>query len=365
MRYQTFGRNTGLRVSEYALGTGNFGTRCGESGKGSQLLWARRGAGADRHTARTLFERFAEAGGNFVDTADCYQFGEAEELLGEFLAADRDHFVLSTKFTNGTSPQPRVTGTGNSRKTMVRSVEASLKRLGTDYIDLYWTHFPDDLTPVEEILAAFDDLVRAGKILYAGLSNFPAWRIARAATMADLRGWSPLIGVQTEYSLTQRTPDRELLPMAESLGLGVAMWSPLGGGLLTGLYRRGADGWVSDGKRAIRGGDGGRQEAVVDVVRAVAEETGAPAAQVAVAWVRERARRAATALVPVIGPRSPGQLDDYLAALDLTLTDEQYARLCAAGTVPAGAPHEVNALARDAVLGGDPGRVTAPAVPVP
>ncbi|GAA1927927.1 hypothetical protein GCM10009753_72020 [Streptantibioticus ferralitis] len=248
---------------------------------------------------------------------------------------------------------------------MVRSVEASLKRLGTDYIDLYWAHFPDDLTPIEEILAAFDDLVRAGKILYAGLSNFPAWRVARAATMADLRGWSPLIGVQTEYSLTQRTPDRELLPMAESLGLGVAMWSPLGGGPLTGLYRRGTDGWVSDGKRVIRGGDGSRQEGVVDAVRAVAEETGAPAAQVAVAWVRERARRAGTALVPVIGPRTPEQLDDYLAALDLTLTNEQYARLCTAGRVPAGAPHEVNAIARDAVLGGDPGRMVTPAVPVP
>lgn len=364
MRYLTFGRATGLRVSEYALGTGNFGTRCGEDGAGSDLLWARRGAGADRRTARALFERFAEAGGNFIDTADCYQFGEAEEFLGEFLAAERDHFVVSTKYTNGPDPRPRVTATGNSRKTMVRSVEASLKRLGTDYIDLYWAHFPDELTPLEEILAAFDDLVRAGKILYAGFSNFPAWQVARAATTAQLRGWSPVAGVQTEYSLTQRTPDRELLPMAQSLGLGVASWSPLGGGLLTGLYRRGAGGWVSEGKRVIRSHDSHRQEAVVDAVAAVAGETGEPAARIALAWVRERARRTGTSLVPVIGPRTPAQLDDYLAALDLTLSEEQYARLTAAGTAPPGAPHEVNSLARAAVLGGDPERIVRPAVPV-
>lgn len=205
MRYTAFGRKTGLRVSEFCLGTVNFGTR-----------W---GGGADREEARAIFDRFAKAGGTFIDASDSYQSGQAEEMLGDFLAKDRDHFVLATKFGIG-SARPRISQTGNSRKNIVRSVEASLKRLGTDYIDLYWAHFPDALTPVEEILAAVDDLVRSGKILHAGLSNFPAWRVSRAVTIAELRGSSSIIGVQAEYSLVERTADRELLPMAAGLGLG-------------------------------------------------------------------------------------------------------------------------------------------------
>jgi aryl-alcohol dehydrogenase-like predicted oxidoreductase len=162
MRYTIFGRRTGLRVSQYALGTANFGTG-----------W---GAGAEPDEARKMFDRFAEAGGNFLDTADAYQFGESETLLGQFIAADRDDFVLATKFTNGATPRPGLSKTGYSRKNLRFSIEASLKRLDTDYIDLLWVHFPDDLTPVEEILRGIDDLVRQGKILHAGLSNFPAWR---------------------------------------------------------------------------------------------------------------------------------------------------------------------------------------------
>jgi aryl-alcohol dehydrogenase-like predicted oxidoreductase len=153
----TLGRRTGLRVSEYALGTGNFGTR--------------RSAGSEPDQARAVFDRFAEAGGVFIDTSASYQFGQAEELLGGFLRSDRDHFVVATKYTNPTTPHPRISDTGNNRKNMVRSLEASLRRLGTDYIDLYWAHSPDTITPIEEIVAAFDDLVRAGKIHYAGLSN--------------------------------------------------------------------------------------------------------------------------------------------------------------------------------------------------
>lgn len=228
MRYTTFGRRTGLRVFEYALGTGNFGTG-----------W---GAGADVDESRRMFDRFAEAGGTFIDTADNYQFGESEEILAKFIAADRDHFVVASKFTNGATAQPDVSRTGNSRKNMIHSVEASLKRLGTDYIDLYWVHFPDGLTPMEEILRGIDDLVGSGKILHAALSNFPAWRVSRAAALADLKSWAPVAGIQVEYSLVERTADRELLPMAESLGLGAALWSPLGGGLLTGKYRGSAAG---------------------------------------------------------------------------------------------------------------------------
>ena len=222
MQHRTFGRLTGLRVSEYALGAGNFGTR-----------W---GTGAEPAEAQRIFERFADAGGTVIDTAESYQLGESETLLGDFLAADRDHFVVATKYSNGVA-KPEMATTGNGRRNMIRAVEGSLKRLKTDRIDLYWVHFQDGVTPIEEILRGLDDLVSSGKILHAGLSNFPAWRVSRAQTIAELRGWSPIAGIQVEYSLVERTADRELLPMAEALGLGVTLWSPLGGGLLTGKYR--------------------------------------------------------------------------------------------------------------------------------
>ncbi|MFJ8000782.1 aldo/keto reductase [Streptomyces sp. NPDC096310] len=350
MRYTTFGHRTGLRVSEYALGAGNFGTR-----------W---GAGAEPDEARRIFDRFAEAGGTFLDTADAYQFGESEELTGKFIAADRDHFVLATKFTLGAAPQPGISTTGNSRKNMVASVEASLKRLGTDSIDLLWVHFPDELTPIEEILRGLDDLVSAGKIHHAGLSNFPAWRVSRAVTLTELRNWAPVVGIQHEYSLVERTADRELLPMAESLGLGAALWSPLGGGLLTGKYRRSAEGRLNDWGRVVHTESTGQKTAVVDTVLAIAEETGVTPAQVAVAWVRERAARSATPLVPIIGPRSLTQLDGYLGALDIRLEPEQFARLSEVSAVPLGAPHEKVADSLPNIQGGDPGRVIAPAPPV-
>lgn len=371
MRYLTFGRATGLRVSEIALGTSRFGPAPGggpqagaDRSAQAPPLWARRGGGADREEARKIFDGFAEAGGTFLDTADCYQSGEAETLLGEFLSADRDHFVLATKFTCGDAPQPGVSGTGNSRKNIVRSVEASLRRLRTDYIDLYWAHFPDALTPTEEILAALDHLTRSGKILHAGLSNFPAWRVSRAVTLAETRPWSPVIGVQSEYHLINRTAERETLPMAEALGLGVAVWSPLGGGLLTGAYRRGPKGWVNaEGRRHPRHHTD-RAEAIVAALGEVAAETGAPPSHVALAWVRARAARSATALVPLVGPRSAAQLTEYLQALETVLTPEQTARLDEVSAEPPGSPHEITALVRDSLLGGSAGQVDGPSVPV-
>ncbi|UUN26592.1 aldo/keto reductase [Streptomyces sp. FIT100] len=350
MRYTTFGHRTGLRVSQFALGTGNFGTG-----------W---GAGAEPDEARRMFDRFAEAGGTFVDTADTYQFGESEKLLGDFLAADRDHFVLATKFTNGVTAKPGISKTGNSRKNMVHSVEASLRRLGTDYIDLYWVHFPDDLTPMDEILRGIDDLVSQGKIHHAALSNFPAWRVSRAATLAELRNWAPVAGIQVEYSLVERTADRELLPMAESLGLGAALWSPLGGGLLTGKYRTSTEGRLSNLKTLVHTEATAQKTAVVDAVLAVAEETGATPAQTSVAWINERARRAATSFVPIIGPRDLAQLDSYLGALDVELSPEQYERLSEVSAVPLGVPHEATAGVRDQVRGGDAALVDAPTPPV-
>lgn len=365
MRYLTFGRRTGLRVSEYALGTGLLGEGCGTGGQHAPTpIWGRRGNGASDAEARQMLDRFAAAGGTFIDTADCYQAGQAERLVGDFLAADRDHFVLATKFALGVSATPRISATGNSRKTMVRALEASLRRLGTDYIDLFWVHFSDQITPVEEIMAAFDDLVRAGKILYAGLSNFAAWRVAQAATLADLRGWSPLVGVQTEYSLLERSPDRELLPMAESLGLGLALWSPLGGGLLTGRYRRAADGWVSD-RRVVSARATDQAAETVAAVCDIAGATGLSPSHVAMAWLRARAAGMGTALVPIIGPRSLAQLDAYLATLDSAqfLTSTQVAALNQVSAVPLGAPHEVSSAVSDALLGGQADRVISP-VPV-
>lgn len=352
MRYLTFGRRTGLRVSEYALGTGVFGTRWGYGAKPDQ--------------ARKIFQRFAEAGGTFIDTANAYQFGEAEEIIGGLLGADRDSFVLGTKFAIGTDPEAGIYGTGNSRKTMTRSVEASLRRLKTHYVDLFWVHFPDQLTPTEEIMQGLDDLVRAGKILHGGLSNFPAWRTTRAATLADMRGWSPLVGVQFEYSLVERSADREILPMAEALGLGAALWSPLGGGVLTGKYRASREGRLAAGRRVVTE-ETALRVAIVDAVLDVAAEVDATPAQVATAWLRERGARSATAYVPIIGPRTLAQLEEYLAGLDVTLTPEQVDRLTGTSAIPLGQPYEEYEKYRSALLGGDDvaRRFVVPTIPAP
>jgi aryl-alcohol dehydrogenase-like predicted oxidoreductase len=328
MRYRTFGRLTGLRVSEYALGAGNFGTS-----------W---GVGAEPAEARRMFERFAEAGGTLIDTAETYQHGESETLLGDFLAADRDQFVVATKYS-----------VGNDRRGMVRAVEGSLERLKTDRIDLYWVHHQDGVTPIEEVLRGLDDLVTSGKILHAGFSNFPAWRVARAQTIAELRGWAPVTGIQVEYSLVERSADRELLPMAEALGLGVALWSPLGGGLLTGKYRESDAGRLTDWNRLIHTEDSGQKTRTVDEVLAIATELDVPPAQVAMAWLRDRDARSATSLISIIGPRNVAQLDDYLAALDVTLTREQADRLDAVSAPTLGVPHGVAAEVRERFVGAD------------
>ena len=343
MKYKIFGRRTGLRVAELALGAGNFGTG-----------W---GYGAAPEEARGIFERYAEAGGNFIDTADSYQFGQSEELVGQFIAAERDRFVLASKYTLDSTAQSGISRLGNSRKNMVRSVEDSLKRLKTDRIDLYWAHFSDEATPVEEIARGFDDLVRAGKIVYAGLSNFPAWRIARAATLAELRGWAPIAGIQIEYSLADRTADRELLPMADALGLGATLWSPLGGGFLTGKYRAGTDGRLTGLKRLVHTESDAHKTAILDAVLAIAKEVGATSAQVAVAWLRKRAQSSTTAVVPIIGPRTREQLDDYLGALAVTLTAEQEARLTSVSAVRLGTPHEQIAATASRIAGGDQSRL--------
>jgi aryl-alcohol dehydrogenase-like predicted oxidoreductase len=350
VRYTTFGRRTGLRVSEYALGTGNFGT-----------AWASGTAAAD---ARVIFDRFAEAGGTFLDTAGMYQAGESEAILGDLLTVDRDHFVVSTKYAATDAVQPHVSLTGSGRKNLMTSVEASLKRLRTDYLDLLFVHFPDGVTPIDEIVRGMDDLVRSGRVHHIALSNFPAWQVSAAAMLADVRGWAPIAGIQTEYSLVERTADRELLPMAEALGLAVNLWSPLSGGLLTGKYRTGGEGRATDPSRFVTPESTDQRTAVIDTVLAVAEETGASAAQVSMAWLRERGERSAATLIPIIGPRTPAQLDDYLGALEVTLTDEQYTRLDTASAVEMGVPHWINGMIRENLLGGDASRFVGPVTPI-
>lgn len=343
MRYRVFG-NTGLRVSALALGTGNFG-------KG----W---GYGSDRDEAHRIYAGYREAGGNFIDTADQYQFGQSEEMVGEFIAGERDAIVLATKYSLGARADAGLQDTGNSRKALVQSVEGSLRRLKTDRIDLLWVHMPDGHTPIEEIARGLDGLVRAGKILYAGLSDFPAWRVATATTLAELRGWAPIAAVQLEYSLVERTVERELLPMARAFGLGTVGWSPLGGGLLTGKYRKGETGRAQGLGVVIHGESDARKTATVDAVLAIAGETGLTPGQVAIAWVLGRQ------VLPIIGPRTPEQLKDNLAATDAVLSDAHRQRLDEASAIPAGFPHEIVAAMAPRLRGGQDAQLDLPSTPV-
>ncbi|TCU53640.1 aryl-alcohol dehydrogenase-like predicted oxidoreductase [Novosphingobium sp. PhB57] len=318
MDYTTLGR-TGLQVSRLALGTGNFGTR-----------W---GYGAQPDAATAILDAYDEAGGNFIDSADVYQFGESEEILGEALQGRRDRFVLATKFSQGAVPQPDRLTTGASRRAMVQSAEASLKRLKTDRIDLYWVHYPDAVTPSEEIVRGLDDLARAGKILYAGLSNFPAWRLVRAATIAELTNALPIAAAQFEHSLVHHEPEADLFPACAALGIAPVTWSPLGGGVLTGKYRKGETGRAEGfGGRVFQPENNARRTATVDAVLAIAEELGASPDQVAIAWA------SAHGSVPLIGPRTLEQAKSNLGAVSLKLSADHLELLDNASTFTAGAP---------------------------
>jgi aryl-alcohol dehydrogenase-like predicted oxidoreductase len=324
MRYRLLG-NSGLRVSEAALGTMTFGEDWG---------W-----GTAKDEARKVYDAFREAGGNFIDTANIYTNGTSETLLGEFLHGHRQSVVLATKYSNsfpGTDPN----AAGNHRKNMVQAVEASLKRLKTDYIDLYWLHIWDQITPVEEVMRAFDDLVRQGKVLYIGVSDAPAWWIAQANTLAQLRGWSSFVGLQIEYSLIERTVERELIPMAKALNIGVTAWSPLAGGVLTGKYhghgsseagRMNTD-MAKDFKPEQQ-----RADRVVAAVKKVADETGRSLAQVALAWLQQRP----VPVIPIIGARKLTQLQDNLASLEVALSPDQVKTLDEASQIEPGFPYSL------------------------
>jgi aryl-alcohol dehydrogenase-like predicted oxidoreductase len=347
MRLRLFGQHTGLRVSELVLGTANFGGR-----------W---GYGTELDTARQIVDRYADAGGNFIDCADVYQFGQSEEFLATILKGRRDNFVLSTKYTQAASPNAGALATGNSRLAMRLSVEGSLRRLGTDRIDLYWVHLADGLTPMEEIMRGLDDLVCSGKVLYIGLSNFPAWRVARAATISELRGWAPLAGLQVEHSLVQRSTEHDLLPAGAALGLGTVAWSPLGGGLLSGKYRRGETGRLEAlGGAVFQQEDSPQRAAIVDTTLALAQELGVTPSEVAVAWVLAKGS------FPIIGPRTVAQVEAYLGAPKLALSAEQLARLDSVSAIAPIFPHSmIDAPAyRQNAAGGMYERVIPPGAPI-
>lgn len=312
MRYKLLGRS-GLRVSELALGTMTFGSDWG---------W-----GADADESRRIFERYAAAGGNFVDTANNYTDGTSERLVGELTQPERERWVIATKYSLTVDRTDPNAG-GNHRKSLVRSLEQSLRRLRTDYVDLLWLHMRDATTPIEEALRALDDQVRLGKVLYVGISDSPAWVAAQANTIADLRGWTPFVALQIPYSVSSREPERELLPMAASLGLGVVPWGVLGAGILTGkpaAERR----WPED-----RVGE--QTQEVVDVLRRIAAQRDATPAQVAIAWLR--GAPAPPTVVPIVGARSESQLAENLGALELALEEDERRELDEVGAPRLGFP---------------------------
>jgi aryl-alcohol dehydrogenase-like predicted oxidoreductase len=340
--YRVLGRS-GLRVSPLALGTATFGTEWG---------W-----GAEQDEARKLFDRYVERGGNFIDTAVTYTDGSSERLLGEFARPRRDSLVLATKYSTLRRPGDPNSG-GSQRKNLFASVETSLRRLRTDYIDLLYLHVWDSLTPVEETLRGLDDLCGQGKVRYVAISSAPAWQVSRMQAIADLRGWSPLVALQIEYSLIERTGERDLIPMAREMGLGVVPFSPLGGGLLTGKYSRddltatNLDTGESNRKsfNAALGMVTEHNLAVADVVKEVATELGKTSAQVGLAWTLQNRG----VVAPIIGARTPAQLEDNLGALGVDLTAGQLARLDEVSAIPLGFPHDF--LAGDhgrAVISGD------------
>ncbi len=319
--YITLGRS-GLKVSPLCLGTMTFGTDWG---------W-----GSDVETSGRVIDTYLDRGGNFLDTANIYTKGHSEKIIGDHLGKDpakRDRLVIATKCT-GNMFKGDPNGGGGGRKSMINAVEESLRRLQTDHIDLLWAHFWDQNAPIEELLRTVDDLVRAGKVLYFGLSDHPAWVCAMAQYESTIRNYAPIIALQIEYSLKERTVEGELIPMAQKLGMGVTPWSPLGGGILTGKYTRdtkptegrASSGWINITEK---------QYEIIDALVAVADKVGASPAQVALKWVQERPGVTST----IIGARTMEQLESNLDALDIELADEHRATLDEASETPQAFPH--------------------------
>ena len=341
LNYRMLG-SSGLRVSELCLGTMSFGTQ-----------W---GFGADEATSHQVLDAYREAGGNFLDTANKYHGGETEEICGRWLAGKRHDFVVATKYTLAMDPADPNTA-GNHRKNMMRSVEDSLRRLQSDYIDLLWVHAWDDYTPFEETMRGLDDLVRQGKVLYVGVSDTPAWVVSASNVLAELRGWSRYVGLQIEYSLLQRTPERDLLPMAEHFGMSVLAWAPLGAGVLTGKYTRAgaSEDSLRQASNEQRGRTSERSLAIAREVDRVADELGVSSAQVATAWVAAQGY----GFIPLVGARKVSQIQDTLGASGLTLADEHLQALDEVSRETLGFPHDFLAAdpVKDLVRGEQRGRI--------
>ncbi len=316
MKYKLLGRS-GLKVSELCLGTMGFGTEAG---------W-----GADKETSFSILDAYANAGGNFLDTANIYKLGTSEKIIGEFVSnRDRDFFTIATKYSlldNKTNPN----ASGNNRKNMMRSVEASLKRLQTDFIDVFYLHIWDDLTPIDEILRGLDDLVRQGKINYIAISDTPAWVVSKGNTMAELMGWSQFIALQVEYSLLKRDAERDLIPMAKHFGMTVTPWAPLAGGALTGKYLRNDPGRIKEGSNRLNE----RSQAITKVVVAIAEELGVQPSHVALKWTMQQSFQC----IPIVGATKLQQLEENLKVVEVQLAEGHLKKLDEVSKIDLGFPH--------------------------
>src|SRR6267378_8653361 len=327
MNYRLLGKS-GLRVSEAALGTMTFGEDWG---------W-----GSPKAEAQKVYETYREVGGNFIDTANVYTNGTSERFVGEFIKSHRESVVVGTKYSIA-APGGDPNAAGNHRKGMMQAAEASLKRLQTGYVDLYWVHMWDGITPVEEVMRGLDDLVCQGKVLYVGISDAPAWWVAQANTLAELRGLTQFIGLQIEYSLIELTPERELVPMAKALNLGLTAWSPLSGGVLSGKYHghgSSEQGRMNSEMMKEYMPEQQRADRVVAAVKTVSDQVGRSMAQVALAWLRYRP----VPVIPIIGARKLSQLQDNLASFDLTLSANHLKTLEEASRIELGFPHHFYAM---------------------
>jgi aryl-alcohol dehydrogenase-like predicted oxidoreductase len=329
MRYKLLGKS-GLRVSELSLGGMTFGED-----------WGSMLPGASKEEAKKIFDYFVSKGGNFVDTANVYQNGTSEKYVGEFISTEREKFVVATKYTLTTNPDDP-NASGNHRKNLVQSVDASLKRLNTHYIDLLWVHIWDPMTPIKEVMRSLDDLIRSGKILYIGISDAPAWVVSNANAIADLRSWSSFIGLQIMYNLIERSAERELLPMARALDIGVTVWSPLGGGVLSGKYNK----QNTEEQKRFNVNNlmsasfvNERNISIATEVQAIAKETSKTPSQVALNWIRQKQNDKAV-LIPIIGARIEAQIKDNLGCLDFELTSDQLKRLDEKSKIQLGFPHD-------------------------
>ncbi len=315
MKYKLLGRS-GLKVSELCLGTMGFGTEGG---------W-----GADKETSFAIIEKFAEAGGNFLDTANIYKLGTSEKIIGEFINnRDRDYFVFATKYTL-LDNKTNVNASGNNRKNLMRSVEESLARLRTGFIDVLYLHIWDDLTPIDEILRGLDDLIRQGKVNYAAISDTPAWMVAKGNTLAELMGWSQFIALQVEYSLLQRTPERELIPMAKHYSITLTPWAPLAGGALTGKYLRGERGRIKEESNRLN--ENSRR--ITKEVVTIAEKLGVDPAHVALKWTMQQP----LSVIPIVGTTGLEQLEQNLKTVDVVIPQEDMKHLDEVSAIDLGFP---------------------------